>query len=262
MSRSSVVLETLTGFNEAVEVNNSNVVLFIGYYGDTGDTAYGALRLAEVENDVRYRRVPYADSALHGPFTGQSCGVGANLGPTKYTTALVNDTKFLNGELVLATDIPDDAFREIGVGVDNTGAAGSSYDAIYADTRLGTTKFNHSGTIWDSSRSVLTVQDGVYQLNLNINVTGGGSGMLRARLVGADGVEVLRCMDCLGSDGVATVGSGFTTWGAGSHTVTRMSGEYTLYLLINTTEPPTGFIAGINIAGITPVDPNAVFPSA
>lgn len=260
MTRPSVTLETLTGFNEAVEVNNSNVVLPVGAATDIPNGAFGTLRLSEIENDARYRRVYSLDSALGGPFAGQECGVGANVGPTLYTTALVNDTKFQGGELVLSTAIPDGSFREIGVGVDNSGLSG--FDVPFADTLIGTSLFNCTGTVWDATRSVLKVQDGVYHLGLSLYVRGGGQGLIRVRIVGPDGTEVLRAMDCLGGDGVYTAGSRYTDWGCGSHTVTKMSGEYTLYVLLNTTETPTGFMTIVNVAGITPSDPNAVFPSA
>lgn len=258
MTRSSVTLKTLKGFNEAVEVNNSNVVLSVGANGDVPATALGTLRLSSVENDARYRRVYSQDSALHGPFAGQSCGVGANLGPTLYTTALVNDTEFQGGELVLTTDIPSGSFREISAGVDNAGGT----DQAFADTQIGYAKFNCSGTVWDATRSVLRVQDGVYHVGLSMYIRDGGQGLVRVRLVGPDGVEVLRAVDCLGGDGEYDSTTRYTTWGCGSHTVARLNGEYTLYVLINTTTPPTGFMTTINVAGITPADPNAVFPSA
>lgn len=258
MTRPSVSLEQLAGFNGAVEVNNSSLVLPVGDYTTAGNSALGTLRLSEVENDPRCRRVYAQDSALHGPFTGQSCGVGANLGPTLYTTALVDDTKVVGGELVLSTSLTGNTFREIGVGVDNP----TGLDEVYSDTQLGYAVFNCSGAQWDATRSVLKVPDGVYHVGLSLYVREGGNGRIRVRLVGPDGVEVLRATDTLGGDGTYDTFSRFTNWGTGSHTIARLNGEYTLYLLLDTSSVSTGFCAIINVAGITPADPNVEFPAA
>lgn len=255
MTRSSVTLERLVGFNEAVVVNNSQVLFTPHQQWITiGDEDYGSVWLSTYGNDVRYRNSYQADQSLNGPFAANSCGVGLNLGPLKTAATIVRDSVYAGFE-VTPTVSSADPEREYGFGV----TAPSQY--VRPDTITGP-YYSSGGATWDATTSTLTVPDGIYHVSVSLQVYNGGQGLVRVRLVdNATGAEIIRATDTLGSGGSLVSPINRSDWGPGAHTFTHLNGSYSLYVLMNTTKEPEGFLAGISFAELTPADPNRVVPA-
>jgi len=247
-----VTTERVVGFNDAPYINDGALRVTTPFSQGTS--------LWYLTNDgslIRGLRTVACPTVI------QQASVGVNAG---YAEALgqVGDAGTPNEEFTPQDSLTDDVNSPLGSGVDFKNGL-----VPRTSLQIGSTTFGYYGAKWKAGSGVVALPDGVYALHLQVQCVGGGYGVLRARLVAESGVEVMRASDNNGSAGArtSTAASQYATncqinWTGSSSTITRLSGNFTLRVMFNTSEEPDGWLVTLHVSQLFPADPNAVYPAA